>query len=298
MKQTSRHRVPLALLLTLSLTPISGSADEPDYHDNRIAISFDGNSEPDPEYKWPTGDPDDWGALAASCAIIAKLDLQKNLVHCSYNNFIDAPAGPDAKNQLKISADGAIARWGFKKEVFYDVTRQLDAAITNLATEMAKSTPDDPLYFVHAGLSEFVYLAVEDVIKKGKIESLKHVHLISHSVFNENEKRRPKHRTWKDIQTLAGDRIQYHKIKDQNEKTRPNKLWHSGSDFSVWFWMRDHADPDVRWIYSRLKAHSGNVADISDCGMLFYLLTGDDDGTPQKFKTFLGKGVNTAATEK
>ncbi|QDV22575.1 hypothetical protein Q31a_08610 [Aureliella helgolandensis] len=256
-------------------------------------MSFDGNSAPDKDYKWPTGDPDDWGALPASCAIMAKLGLQNKLVHCSYNNFIDAPAGPDSQNQLKISADGVIKYWGFDRQVFFDVTQQKQQAIGSLATEMGKSTDSDPLYFIHAGLSEFVYLAVEDVIRRGKAESLSHVHLVSHSAFNENERRRSNHHTWKDIQELSGNRIQYVKIKDQNHKEDPNHLWHSGKDFSVWHWMRDHPEPDIQWMYSRVIAHRGHVADISDCGMLFYLLVGDEDGSPTKFRDFIGKQISS-----
>lgn len=259
-------------------------------------MSFDGNSAPDHEYKWPTGDPDDWGALPASCAIIAKLGLQDQLVHCSYNNFIDAPPGPDAENQLKISAAGVIKYWGFNPDVFFDVTRQQRQTIENLAAEMGKSTVEDPLYFIHAGLSEFVYLAVKEVVENGKIDSLAHVYLISHSAFNENERRREYHHTWDDIQKLSGGRIKYKKIKDQNHKEDPNHLWHSGKDFSVWHWMRDHEKPDVRWLYTRVTAHRGNVADISDCGMLFFLLVGDDDGNPQKFKEFIGDGIVDSAS--
>ncbi|WP_145168012.1 hypothetical protein [Rubripirellula lacrimiformis] len=268
------------------------------YNRNRIAISFDGNSAADNQYKWPTGDPDDWGALPASCAIIAKLGLQKQLVHCSYNNFIDAPPGPDSKNQLKISADGSIKYWDFDRDVFFDVTKQQQQAVESLATEMEKSTDADPLYFIHAGLSEFVYLAAKEVMRDGKADSLTHVHLVSHSAFNENERRREGHHTWKDIQQISGNRIQYQKIKDQNGKQNPNHLWNSGNDFSVWHWMRDHPEPDVQWMYSRVEAHRGHIADISDCGMLFYLLVGDDDGDPAKFRDFIGSRIRPpAATE-
>jgi hypothetical protein len=261
------------------------------YNNNRVAVSFDGNSAADNQYKWPTGDPDDWGALAASCAIMAKLGLQDKLVHCSYNNFIDAPSGPDSENQLKISADGSIARWGFNKEAFFDVTTQLKESRTHLAKEMGKSTASDPLYFMHAGLSEFVYQVVEEVIANGNIEALNHVYLVSHSGFNENEIRRDYHHTWADIQKLCGNRIKYKKIQDQNDKENPNNLWHSKEDFSVWYWMRDHKDPNIRWMYTRVQAHTLNHADISDCGMFYYLLVGDDNGTPEKFKAFIGDGI-------
>ncbi len=261
------------------------------YNNNRMAVSFDGNSAPDHAYKWPTGDPDDWGAAVASLAIIAKLGLQDKLVHCSYNNFIEAPSGPDSENQLKLSCDGAIDRWNFDDKRFFDVTNQLRGATLHLAKEMGKSTESDPLYFIHAGLSEFVYQVVEEVIEQGNVDALNHVYLLSHSGFNENEKRREYHHSWTDIQKLCNNRIKYKKIKDQNNKTNPNDLWHSGKDFSVWYWMRDHTDSNVQWMYTRVQAHKEGVADISDCGMFYYLLVGDDNGNPYKFKNFIGTGI-------
>ena len=261
------------------------------YQNNRIAISFDGNSAADNQYKWPIGDPDDWGAAAASLAIIAKHKLQKQLVHCSYNNFIDAPAGPDSQNQLKISLEGAAERWNFNKSILFDVTSQLEKAKKNLASEMAKSTAKNPLYFMHAGLCEFVYQAVALVAKSKDSTALSHVYVLSHSGFNENEKPRPYHHNWSDIQKLAGNRLQYKKIKDQNNKNDPNDLWSSNKDFSVWYWVRDHQDPNIKWMYTRMQAHKEGVADISDCGLLYYLLVGDDNGNPEKFKKFIGTGI-------
>lgn len=286
------NRIKKVTILIISLISVFELySQEFNYTNNRIAVSFDGNSAPDNLYKWPTGDPDDWGALVASCAIIAKLELQDKLVHCSYNNFIDAPAGPDNENQLKISADGCIERWNFEKDVFFDVTTQLKEAKINLATEMGKSTTEDPLYFLHAGLSEFLYQVIEEVIAQGNIEALNHVYLLSHSKFNENEIRRDYHHTWDDVQELCGNRIKYKKIKDQNDKKNPENLWHSMDDFSVWYWMRDHKDTNIRWMYTRIQAHSLGHADISDCGLFYYLLVRDDNGDPQKFKNFIGEGI-------
>ncbi len=281
----------IAFILTQCKAQVQSISKPWEYNNNRLAVSYDGNSEPDNAYKWPTGDPDDWGAAAASLAIIAKLGLQDKLVHCSYNNFIDAPAGPDNENELKISCDGAIERWDFDESKFFDVTKQLEVSKLNLASEMGKSTAANPLYFMHAGLSEFLYQVVEEVIKQGNIEALNHVYLLSHSEFNEKERRRNYHRTWNDVQELCGNRIKYRKIRDQNNKTVPTDLWHSQKDFSVWYWMRDHKDPDVKWMYSRLEAHSGGDADISDCGLFYYLLMGDDNGSPAKFEKFIGDGI-------
>ncbi|RKR08090.1 hypothetical protein CLV91_2860 [Maribacter vaceletii] len=265
-----------------------------DYNNHRIAISADGNSAPDNEYKWPIGDPDDWGANAAILAVLAKKEMQDNLVHYSYNNFIDAPEGPDSENQNKISCDGGIIRWNFDSSNFFDVTAQKEKAILHLAKEMAKSTAEDPLYFLHAGLSEFVYQAVEKTIDIGGLKALSHVKLISHSGFNEKEKRREWHHTWADIQRISGQRIQYHKIKDQNACSEPDILWCSGKNFSPWYWMRDHKDESLRWLYTRMLAHDTGKADISDVGMLYWLLTEDENGSPEKFKLFLGDGIPNA----
>jgi hypothetical protein len=261
------------------------------YESNRIAISGDGNSAPDYQHKWPTGDPDDWGAVPAMLATLAKVNLQKKLVHFSYNNFMEAPAGPDDKNQMKIGADGAIERWGYEAARFFDITNSLEEAKSNLQEEIQKSSETDPLYFIHMGLSEFFYQVVKEVVDAGNEECLAHVYIVSHSGFNDTHLRRDYHHTLFEAMEYGQGRMHYQKIKDQNGKWDPNLLWNSGKDFSPWYWMRDHPDPDVRWIYERMLAHTGGVADISDTGMLYWLLTGDEDGNPAKFREFIGEGI-------
>ncbi|MFI3278528.1 MAG: hypothetical protein SNH13_02980 [Rikenellaceae bacterium] len=278
----------LALAIMVGFASAQTQSGWKKYDNNRIAVSFDGNSAPDNAYKWPTGDPDDWGAAVATCAILAKLDLQSKLVHCSYNNFIDAPSGPDEENELKIGLEGAFKFWNFSDGVLFDVTTELAVTRSHLALQIMRSTAEDPLYFLHAGLSEFVFQVIEEVVKLGGIESLNHLYVISHSGFNEKEKRRPYHRDWSDIVAISGGRIKYKKICDQNGSHDPNVLWHSGKDFSVWYWMRDHKDPAVRWIYERAKIHPSGVFDISDCGMLYYLIFEDEMGNPEKFRKFIG----------
>ena len=280
------------LLLIVTLIASHGAfAHSFGYNNNRIAVTADGNTEADPGVEYPTGDPDDWGATAASLAIIAKLGLQDKVVHYSYNDFIGAPAGPDHLNQMKISADGGVSRWNFDKTKFFDITTDLSQARTNLAKEMAKSSEDDPLYVIFGGLAEFIYQAVDEVVKQGKVKSLSHVYMVSHSGFNESYLRRPNHHTWSEALALSENRINYKKIPDQNDCKSSLNLWCTNSDFSVWYWMRDHKDPNIQWLYERTEAHSGNKADISDAGMLFYLLQGDASGNPEKFRKFIGDGI-------
>ena len=263
------------------------------YNDGRIAISADGNSEPDNSHKWPTGDPDDWGATPAALAILAKLQMQDKIVHYSYNNFIDAPAGPDEKNQMKIGIDGAVRRWHFDEKVFFDVTKDPVAAKNHLKEELAKSTAEDRLYFIHMGPAEFFYQVVKEIVDEGRDDALAHVYIVSHSGYNDTHLRRKTHHTLSQAIEYSNNLLKYRRIKDQNGDWDPNVLWNSKADFSPWYWLRDHSDPNMKWLYQRIQAHAYGKADISDAGMVYWLLLGDEDGNPSKFKQFIGDGIKT-----
>ncbi|WP_111977495.1 hypothetical protein [Algibacillus agarilyticus] len=275
------------------------------YNNNRIAISADGNNQPDKLHFWPRADPDDWGATPATLAIIAKLKRQHNLVHFSYNNFIDSAAHTTAINEMAVGIQGAIKHWHYDNANFFDVTTHYKHALNHLVKVIEVSTKDDPLYFVHMGPAEFFYRAVKQVIAHGKIDSLAHVYVLSHSGYNDNHLRRgdsqydknpvpdsEKHHTLPQAIKLSGDRIQYRRIKDQNGQWDPNLLWNSKQDWSVWQWMKNHSDESVSWMYQRMQRHPDQVADISDAGMVYFLLLGDENGSPEKFKHFIGQGIN------
>ncbi len=286
----------LTVFTVLFLLPRALFGQSWGYRENRIAISADGNSAPDNNHKWQTADPDDWAATPAALAILAKLKLQDKLVHYSYNNFVEAPAGPDAENQMKISIDGAIQRWNFDSHLFFDVTKNLTDAKNHLKAELAKSTTEDPLYYVHMGPAEFFYQAVKEVVDEGNGAALAHVYIISHSGYNNNHLRRPTHHTMAQTVEYSGSLLNYRKIKDQNGDWDPHILWNSKTDFSPWYWLRDHSDPNLNWLYERMRAHAYGKADISDAGMVYWLLIGDEDGNPSKFKEFIGEGIPTGPT--
>jgi len=265
-----------------------------DYGKHRIAVSADGNNQPDLEYtgKYNTADPDDWGATPAALAILVKVKLQKSLVHFSYNNFMPSPPHTTVRNFMKEGVDGAIARWGFDGGVFFDVGTQKEEALEHLKKELAKSSESDPLYFVNMGPSEFLYQAVKRVVDDGGIDALSHVRVLSHSNYNDNHLRRPDHHTIQQVIELSGDRIQFKRIKDQNApKDNPKVGWHTLQDWSHWDWLKEHRDPNVAWIWESMKKHQHNKADISDAGMMYYLITGDESGSPAKFQAFIGGGI-------
>ena len=295
----------LIILTLIVATTIAATSQALGWDNHRIAVSADGNNQPDDKHKWPKADPDDWGGTPTALAILAKLELQDKLVHYSYNNFIEAPAHTTATNHMKIGADGGIKHWNFDANRFFDVSANNQVAIDHLATEIAKSTAEDPLYYIHMGPAEFFYRCVKKVVDDGNEAALAHVYVISHSGYNDNHLRRgdpkfdkepvaaeDKHHTMTETLALSGNRLQYKKIKDQNSGNDPNAGWKSHEDWTVWYWMRDHKDPSVQWIYERMLVNEKNSADVSDAGMLYYLLLDDENGSPSKFQAFIGDGIN------
>jgi uncharacterized protein YjdB len=279
------------LLIAFMIVSIKINAQALGYNNNRIAYSSDGNSVKDVtnENQYPTADPDDWCGSPMSLAIIAKKNLQSKLVHFSYNNFMASPPETDAQNQMKKGVAPAISNFGYNPAVFFDVSSSMSvkvAAINQLKLEMEKSTATDPLYFILAGPSEFFYQCVQGVVNDGKTASLAHVYIISHSGYNENEKRRFSHHTLAQARSLGNNLMKYQKIVDQNTGLKR-------TTYNPYFWLRDQPDTKMRFIFDRMKAHPGNVADPSDSGMTFYLLTNDQNGTPSKLQTYFGNGIIT-----
>ena len=223
--------------------------------DNRIAISSDGN---------PNADPDDIGATPFTLAVLAKAGLRKNLVHYDFNNFMEyKPIAPE-KNDMWRSAMGGQSRWNFDRSKFFDVAQDSLAAIKNLTTEINKSTTDNPLFLIEAGPAELIYQA----LKAANPYARQHVVLISHSGYNDYYKPRPWLHNLNDIQALA-PKLTYLKIPDQNAQLRTK------GDYSPWHWLRDHADPNLNWVYQRMLK---GLPDVSDSGMLCWLigLSGED----------------------
>lgn len=251
-KSLPRRFSPLILLL---LTPFISARETPWKEGNRIAISADGN---------PDADPDDIGATPFTLAVLAKAGLQKNLVHYDFNNFMEYKPIPADKNNMWLGAIGGQTRWNFDRTNFFDVAQDAGAAITHLTHEINQSTAENPLYIIEAGPADLIYRALKAANKPAR----DHVILVSHSGYNDYYKPRPWLKNLNDIQALV-PKLNYIKIPDQNAQLRTK------GDYSPWFWLRDHADPNLQWVFQRMKA---GLPDVSDTGMITWLigLSGED----------------------
>jgi hypothetical protein len=235
------------------------------YAGNRIAVDADGNF----------NDPDDWAATPATLAILARQELQEKLVHYSYNSSLGATANdPFMYTQMTQGTLLAAERFGFDLSKFHDLQTDLAGGIGNLLQQINQSSATDPLFILAAGPMEFLWRAIS-----GSDPAVRrYVTVISHSAWNNNRVWLPAMtHTAEDLQALGVTWVQ---ISDQNVgfNTKP--------DWAPWYWLRDAAHLRMQHLYDRMQI--AGKPDMSDAGMAFFLMTGDQDGTAEKLRTYFG----------
>jgi FAD/FMN-containing dehydrogenase len=236
------------------------------YSNNRIAIDADGNY----------NDRDDWAATPMGLALLARRGLQSRLVHYSWANII-GPNNPTFYNEMKTSTLGAADRFGFNRAKFFDCRNNLQGAITSLTNQINASTSSNRLFVIAVGPMEVLWRAVNasDAAKR------QYVTVISHTNWNANTTYPPTMtHTRADVEALG---VQWIQIKDQNVNLYTRKA--DGSpNWSPWFWLRDKPSARMRWIYDRM-IRTGKP-DVSDAGVVYYLLTNIQNATPYDLRNF------------
>ncbi|WP_010177816.1 T9SS type A sorting domain-containing protein [Aquimarina agarilytica] len=252
----------------------------------RIAISSDGNMH----------DNDDWGATAASLALLAKAGLQNSLVLYTYSDHIWGSENND-RAEMRESAVGGGNRWGFSNTRFIEAVANVENAYNAMRDAINASSASNPLFIICAGPMQVVGTGMS----RANANKRQHVTLISHSLWNNRHSDTPSggesHSGWTwDEMKNSFSNARFIKIKDQNspnsqngfntERAGPN----GARDWNSWNWMRDSGDANVRWIYSRMRKLGR--PDISDCGMIWYLIRNDENGNIQKMRNFIGNGIS------
>jgi lysophospholipase L1-like esterase len=235
----------------------------------RIALSSDGNQH----------DEDDWAASAMGLAILAHRDLQPNVVHYDYNNHIWDSEERHRRN-MTDSVMGAGERFGFDTSRFYDAAdpAQLAAGTQNLAAEINRSRPDHELWIVLAGPMETAWMALDAADPQAR----KSVKCLSHGEWNETHGRDDHGgHSYDDLIDLGCQRVQ---IPDQNSNLGKTSM-------SDWDYLRG-GDPELEWLYSRIDVE-GN-GDVSDAGMNYYVISGEDRVSRSELRSFFGKSFPAA----
>ena len=225
--------------------------DTINFSKGRIAISHDGNNY----------DKDDYVAAAMNLALIQATGLNDKLVYFDHSCHLKNKKR-QYKEMLESVNEGA-KRFNIDPAKIFDCQEQLDEAIKKFKTEAEKSKADDPLWFCIGGPMEVPWQCINAVDPAKR----KFIYCISHSSpFNETHVSPPKMtHTWDDIDALGVVTI---RIKNQNKTD-----WNTNKK-NV-YWMRDSDNPNLQWLHSR---NAKSTYDTSDSGMLWWVITGGQDG--------------------
>ncbi len=246
----------------------------------RLAIVADGNSP----------DPDDIGATAVMFGLLKSTDLRDRLVHLSHSC--------DLKPTDRISADDELRRQKVLDQIclygvehfgpfknlagVFNCRTQQQAAVDDLRDAINHSSNLDPLWIIEAGEPDIIGYALE----AADASKAKFVHVVSHHPANDNA---GDFFEWKQILAFG---VGEHQIGDQNIGLK--------TEIKSWDWAKDHSDPQMQWIWKQLAyaeqdgvvKFQTNKFDCSDAGMVYWWITGADEGgnaesTPTEIRAML-----------
>lgn len=237
----------------------------------RIALSFDGNS-------W---DEDDIIAAPLSLAIIEESGNKDKLVHVEFNNNRVRNDGNQPED-MRISINGSISRWGFDKTVFFEAftNAELQETRTHFMNIAAAAYDDgESLYYICAGPMQVPIECIKKIdqnsswtdSRKNAIKA--NIIVVSHSNWNERfgnsnayDANLP---TWEDLITTGVKNV---KLADQNSYDGDNDM---NTPINKWSFLKNLASGTTdkyEWLFNRNPFN--NKFDPSDAGMVYWLVNG------------------------
>lgn len=274
------------------------------------------------------GDIDDVGANAFTLYTLSRLNLQEKVGLYVYSDKFGAKnSNNNHEKTNKITVDKAISSWGFNSAIFKEGDDYFNhrTPIVNKLVELIDNTSENnPLYIVFAGEGGYSY--TYEAFEEASANKLKNVTLISHSLFNEaaNDDRDKKDGNSDNKIKLNGRSIPlysyidlendfetatyygHRQVLDQNGKGASkiegfasNSLGNT-QRWLPWNWLNtgEVSNVDTKFIYQQMqktialpnKTKVGK-ADISDFGMVWFMLTGNKKGNPYELKEFFKTGL-------
>ncbi len=237
----------------------------------RIAVSSDGNKH----------DRDDICASAVSVALISKAGRSGDLVYWGYCDHFWR-TNSSWEPLMRDSVEGTVARYGgFSLGIYYNTRANFLPSRTALVNEINKSTADNPLVILMAGPAQVVGRA----IYLSNPSARPFVTVMSHSDWNDTHAYQygkseglnaPAYYQFSDFAPMGVNTVH---IQNQNPGTnRP---------YVEYYWMRDSADSNLQWLWQRGQVANKSTYDCSDAGLTYFMLTGDQDATPEKLRSLL-----------
>ena len=298
-------RACVVLLVALLLASVVVYAADPLWNGRgRIVISSDGNAH----------DEDDWGASALMLALLASQGMQEALPVYVYCDHIwegrSDRKGYDGRAEMIESIEGGRDRFGFPDTEFICAYDDPERAYEAVAREIDRSSRRNPLILIAAGPMQ----VLGEGIARAKPSKRKYVTLITHGRWNnihsakDREKYKSAHDGWsyeEIVEAFASEKgggLNCIHIHDQNGRDRDasGKRLFDGlnTNRDRFSWLRTsearhlpvYKEGSWEWLYSRMEECSKNGGrdfDVSDAGMLVYVLTGSDHTSPEVVKDLM-----------
>jgi hypothetical protein len=163
----------------------------------------------------------------------------------------------------------------------FDALTQEEAARANLVEEINKSTASDELWLSLAGPMETVYRAMN----AANPDARKHVKCVSHgtNTFNQTHAKEHGGHTYDQLIGLGCQKVN---IPNQNSKMGP-------VDVGFWNFLKDSSNANFQWLFTRFGPASQSRGDVSDAGMVWFTVTGNQNGTREDIKKLLQAAPTT-----
>lgn len=262
----------LALGAAVALTGTEAQAAPPalDYDCARIAWSSDGNFH----------DRDDIGASAMALALLAETGQQSRLVHWDFNSHLGS-SNNRWERDMVTATEGTASQFGYNVSgIFRNSQANLGSAVNHLTNKINASTAGNRLCLVGAGPMGVIYRALD--ASDPAVHS--HVTLVSHSDWNNRHD--DENNRW-NLADIRDDfpQVRYQRIPDQNDGLG------AGGGEAKWAWMANSSDQRLRYVHNVVNNIMNKKGDVSDAGMMYYLITGETRGDAAKLRTFLNRNA-------
>ena len=272
----------------LALIVISSSA----LAQKKIVLLHDGN----------THDRDDIGALPMALAIVKCAEAQglAKLVHCSYNNHHWADHDETLDNQRnKMTASGTQGQsnlYPVQAGIFFNARTQLNASVNHLANLINNAgSGNNLLYICSGGPQDQLYRA----LAAANASQRQFVRIISHSTWNNNHDDGSGINDMQDIQNLLGNSnwntcyvnagtVNNPTWNEGNISNQNSGIWSNESGQSQFNWMQNDSRYRLNWVYDRIQV--AEKWDVSDAGMAYWVITGNQDPSWNHVKNFFDDG--------
>lgn len=294
-----RHSLQLIMGCALVAGFAGTAAAQVNPFEGRIAISADGNAH----------DRDDIGASPLGLLILEHAGMKGKLVHYGYNSHVwfDGKDGMTAQLRQKQRADmtksikDAQSMFGYPSGVFRNIRENPSGAYNHLRDQMRIAANDKVRLYVLVGGP---YHHVCEALKQVPANQRDYITIVNHGDSNPlHTHNNPTGCTVPQSAFNSGKFMGARFVDIRNQNGVPNAVNADGfkNPYTLWTpWMTKSRNDKqlenrLKFVHSRMKLSFPDKADVSDAGMVWYMVTGgparggQQNGNPKDLEAFFNR---------